>query len=97
MGHNKSMGKESEYAKNRDFVKKNSPWVCGLCGHKIRKIDLTVDHIIPLSRGGTHEVANLRLVHAKCNVIKGSDLDHEIPLYKRLYFWWMNFLTIFIP
>lgn len=94
---NKSSNKESEYAKNREYLKKTNVWACGLCGHRIKKKDLTVDHIIPLSRGGTHELTNLRLVHAKCNIIKGSDLDHEIPLYKKAYFWWMNFLTIFIP
>lgn len=97
MRHNDFMEKESEYSKNRDFVKKHMPWKCGLCGHRIRKHDLTVDHIIPQSRGGTHAVDNLRLVHAKCNIIKGNDLDHEFSTYKRLYFFWMNFLTIFIP
>ncbi len=91
------MAKESEYAINRDYVKKNSPWVCDLCGHKIKKKNLTVDHIIPLSRGGSHDIKNLRLVHSKCNEIKGNDLDHEFSFYKKIYFAWLNFLTIFIP
>ncbi len=88
---------ENLYSINRDRLKKEKPWVCELCGHKIKKDSLTVDHIVPQSRGGTHEYENLRLVHAKCNTIKGNYLDHEIPLIKKLYFLWMNFLTIFLP
>lgn len=95
--HTIYMARESEYSKNRDMLKANNPWVCGLCGHRIKKVDLTVDHIVPLSRGGSHDISNLRLVHAKCNVIKGNDLDNEMAIHKRLYFFWMNFLTIFIP
>lgn len=91
------MREDSIYAKNRDHLKQHSRWICGLCGLKIKKNDLTVDHIVPLSRGGSHDLENLRLVHAKCNVIKGNLLDSEFPIHKKLYFLWLNFLTIFLP
>lgn len=52
---------------------------CGLCA---QPIDLTLawphpqsrtlDHIIPLSKGGTHEMANVQLAHALCNARKGN-------------------------
>lgn len=32
----------------------------------------TLDHIIPLSRGGSHERANVRLAHHYCNSVKGD-------------------------
>lgn len=32
----------------------------------------TLDHIIPLSRGGTHEPDNIQLAHARCNSRKGD-------------------------
>ena len=33
-----------------------------------------LDHIIPLSKGGTHSLDNVRWVCARCNLIKGSDI-----------------------
>lgn len=41
--------------------------------HKRRKnIDLNIDHIIPVSKGGRTEESNLALVHTHCNLEKGS-------------------------
>lgn len=33
-----------------------------------------LDHIIPLSKGGTHEPNNVRITHAKCNLSKHSKI-----------------------
>lgn len=51
-------------------------WLCHL------PIDLTlawphrdsksVDHVVPLSRGGAHEPNNCRLAHMGCNASKGN-------------------------
>jgi HNH endonuclease len=32
----------------------------------------SLDHLIPLSRGGTHEPANVSLAHLRCNVSRGA-------------------------
>jgi hypothetical protein len=32
----------------------------------------TIDHILPVSRGGTNDSANLRLVHRRCNLSRGN-------------------------
>ena len=32
-----------------------------------RPVDATIEHFIPLSRGGTNEFSNLRLAHSLCN------------------------------
>jgi len=52
---------------------------CGLCH---RKVDMTkcvphprsptLDHVIPLSKGGDHSRANAQLAHFLCNSIKGD-------------------------
>lgn len=54
-------------------------WKCHLCGRKIdRKAQVpspkaaTVDHVIPLAAGGTHEPLNCRAAHFICNSTKGS-------------------------
>lgn len=47
------------------------------CQHSTRRIQAkrgpwrpSIDHIVPLSRGGQHELANLQLAHYRCNLAK---------------------------
>lgn len=55
---------------------------CAICGKRIRSLDdLSVDHIVPVSRGGKNIIENCQLTHAKCNNDK-SDIMPE--LYDRL-------------
>ena len=35
--------------------------------------DMTLDHIVPWSRGGADELANLQLMHLACNQEKADD------------------------
>ena len=42
-----------------------------ICGEDYRRI-ATVDHIVPQSKGGGHEKANLQVVHLHCNTRKGN-------------------------
>ncbi|WP_432794434.1 HNH endonuclease [Rhodococcus ruber] len=53
-------------------------WRCHLCGKAINRRATaphpkapTIDHIIPLAVGGTHEPANCRAAHFLCNAQKG--------------------------
>jgi 5-methylcytosine-specific restriction endonuclease McrA len=55
-------------------------WTCRLCGAPVDRtlrsphpLAPSLDHIVPLSAGGTHEPANVQLAHVVCNVAKGSD------------------------
>lgn len=36
-----------------------------------------MDHVIPLTKGGNHELANVRLAHLRCNVSKGNRGGNE--------------------
>src|SRR5262245_34223508 len=40
-----------------------------------------VDHIFPLSKGGAHEVSNLRLMFASANSSKGAQITLDSLLY----------------
>ena len=58
---------------------------CYLCGHKCLTryikgdpLSPTIDHVIPLSRGGTHTPDNVRLACHQCNSIK-SDTVYSPP------------------
>lgn len=49
---------------------------CYLCGGKFTiKRPATLDHVIPLSKGGRHEVTNLAAAHASCNSKKHARLE----------------------
>jgi len=41
--------------------------VCGICGNPVEHETFTIDHIIPLSRGGPHVLKNLQVAHKSCN------------------------------
>lgn len=47
--------------------------LCWICKQKMKLQTATVDHIIPVSKGGTDHISNLRLAHASCNQRRGND------------------------
>jgi 5-methylcytosine-specific restriction endonuclease McrA len=53
--------------------------LCGICTEFIDG-DYHIDHIIPLSKGGEHSVANLQLAHPFCNRSKSNRLPGELEM-----------------
>lgn len=49
---------------------------CYWCGVKVGET-YHVDHIVPLSRGGSNDPSNLVVACPTCNISKGSKLPHE--------------------
>jgi 5-methylcytosine-specific restriction endonuclease McrA len=47
---------------------------CGICGEQVDPTEFEVDHIVPISRGGTHELSNVQLAHRTCNRKKWNKL-----------------------
>lgn len=75
-------------ASKTDKIKTRLLWehgrYCAICGKKIRTFDdLTVDHIIPLSKGGKNEIENCQLAHKRCNSIKSDKMPD-------VYYWRMK-------
>lgn len=62
--------------------------ICQICGQKVDKLDIkdghirkrypTVDHIIPLSKGGSHTWDNVQLAHMGCNAGKCDSTDYTV-------------------
>lgn len=55
---------------------------CQLCGEPLamtarvpHRLAPTIDHVIPLAKGGTHEPTNVQAAHFYCNAVKG-DREH---------------------
>lgn len=46
--------------------------LCGICGLAVPVEQQSLDHIMPLALGGTHEPANVQLAHRVCNSRKGA-------------------------
>lgn len=67
--------------KRVDELAARDGWLCWLCEGEIAPdappgspASATVDHVVPKSRGGRTELANLRLAHRRCNTVRGNDL-----------------------
>lgn len=50
---------------------------CYLCGDLLAA-PVHVDHVVPLSRGGSYSMDNLRPTHEACNLRKGNRLASEL-------------------
>lgn len=70
----KETGKQLE--DTRKEARKMRPEIIGRDGRLCRSCGttqkLTVDHIVPLSRGGTNDLDNLQLLCRSCNSIKSA-------------------------
>jgi 5-methylcytosine-specific restriction endonuclease McrA len=62
-----------------DFLFERDHSRCQLCGCELNMATRwpdprtpTRDHIVPLSKGGTHERGNLQLACAECNIRKSN-------------------------
>jgi 5-methylcytosine-specific restriction endonuclease McrA len=65
----------------RKAVLARDSWTCQYCGTE--KPGLTVDHVIPRSRGGESVWENIVASCAACNRRKGNRLPHEIRMHPR--------------
>jgi 5-methylcytosine-specific restriction endonuclease McrA len=55
----------------------------GMCRNCGSWDDLTIDHIIPLTKGGTNDVDNLQTLCRKCNQKKGTKSNFN----KKEFYW----------
>jgi 5-methylcytosine-specific restriction endonuclease McrA len=60
-------------------LKAQQPW-CSSCGSPGTAANpLTIDHIIPLSRGGTNARENKTVLCYRCNRLKSDALGPNVP------------------
>jgi len=71
-----------------DYVFERDNWMCQICGRKINKRlkwpnpqSKSIDHIIPLSRGGNDSPLNVQAAHLRCNVGKNATNKGQLRLF----------------
>ena len=64
-------------SEERATVYNNAHGICEICGKFVPMNSFTVDHIIPISKGGTYEFSNLQLAHESCNLMKTDALPED--------------------
>ncbi len=65
----------------RNLIRKNGGAVCALCHQPFAKMsEITLDHIVPVSKGGLDVIENMQLAHGSCNQIKASMSQEEFEL-----------------
>ena len=52
---------------------------CRLCFQPVAFDSMTLDHIIPKSKGGGFDFGNVRLAHKECNSGRGSAATKQSP------------------
>lgn len=61
------------------FIRDN--YTCQFCGRRPREHELTIDHVIPRSRGGHTTWENVVLACVRCNVKKGNRTPVEASMH----------------
>jgi 5-methylcytosine-specific restriction endonuclease McrA len=70
---------------DREAVFERDRWTCQICFMPVDReciapdpMSPSIDHRVPLVRGGEHSMANCQTAHLGCNVRKGSSVDELI-------------------
>jgi 5-methylcytosine-specific restriction endonuclease McrA len=66
-------------AKEWAEIKRTSP-LCPMCGKFVECENLSLDHIIPLSRGGENTKENVQALCLRCNILKSDKLPLGVGL-----------------
>ena len=58
------------FGKNNLYIR--DLFTCQYCDNRFSKVNLTLDHVVPLSKGGRTEWTNIVAACGPCNVAKGN-------------------------
>ncbi len=65
--------KDPQYAKNRQHRFERAHGRCEFCGDPLQPGSWQCDHLIPISKGGTNDISNLRVLCLACHKAKTAE------------------------
>ena len=82
----RKLGGIDRHRRYLDFLIESQDNICGLCRYPMPeskysfsgKSIIDVDHIVPISRGGSNDLSNLHATHARCNRVKRHKLVESL-------------------
>ena len=77
MGQRSRSGSADVRRRRRKKLMRRYKGRCCACGQSSK--DMTVDHVVPLSQGGTNSMWNLQLLCGPCNSEKGNSAADYRP------------------
>jgi 5-methylcytosine-specific restriction endonuclease McrA len=88
-----SLNGKIDYSISLKKLYKRDKGICYICGKQcnLKDVEITeegyyiagedypsIDHVIPIAKGGKHSWNNIKLAHRRCNAVKGDKLINEI-------------------
>ena len=73
--------KAQELRRSRWWQQKLAQGICHYCGQQVKPAELTMDHIVPIARGGQSSKGNVVATCKDCNTKKKSMLPIEWEEY----------------
>ena len=73
-GRKKNTRKQTNHA----ILYRSQGGYCAGCSHYFQPRNLTIDHVVPRSKGGSNDISNLQLLCHACNQIKGDRPQEQL-------------------
>jgi 5-methylcytosine-specific restriction endonuclease McrA len=74
------MASQVKRRRKRSLIRRHGSKCVG-CGQSFPRSALTLDHIVPLSKGGVDALTNLQLMCEPCNQAKGAKVPKKIEVH----------------
>lgn len=75
-----NIGRQTSYKKEKEKLIERDGVNCFLCGESLNG-DITIEHLIALSSGGKNTLANMVLMHEKCNnFVKNKPINEKVMI-----------------
>ena len=63
---------------NHTILHRRQGGYCAGCGYHFQPRNLTIDHVVPRSKGGSDDISNYQLLCDACNQLKGDGTQEEL-------------------
>ena len=76
----KGRKKKTQKQTNHFILYRRQGGYCAGCSHYFQSRNLTIDHVTPISKGGSSNISNLQLLCHACNQLKGAESQEYLMI-----------------